>query len=103
MNELEFPYSEGEATVGGQVGVVEEGELRPKLFSFGKRLTIEETDADQLPRRLDQDLVVAGLQDIEPEDFDFLVNLLGSQLVGLLALYRLGLVKGCLLYTSRCV
>ena len=91
---LEFPHSEGEATVGGQVGVAEEGELRPKLFGFGERFTVKEADADQLPCRLDQDLIVAGLEHIEPEDFDFLVNLLGLQLVGLLALHRLGLIEG---------
>jgi hypothetical protein len=46
------------------------------------------------PGRLDQNLVVAGLEHIEPEDLDFLVNLLGLQLVGLLALHRLGLIEG---------
>jgi hypothetical protein len=74
---LEFPDSERETTVGGQVGVTKEGELRPKLFGFRERFTVEEADADQLPRRFDQDLVAAGLEHIEPEDFDFLVNLLG--------------------------
>ena len=94
MSELEFPYSEGEATVGGQVGVAEEGELRPKLFGFGERFAVKEADTDQLPRGFDQNLVAAGLEHFEPEDLDFLVNLLGLQLVGLLTLHRLGLIEG---------
>ena len=91
---MKFPYSKRETTIGGQVGVTEEGELRPKLFGFGERFAVEEADADQLSRRLDQNLVASGLEHIEPEDFDFLVNLLGLQLIGLLALHRLGLIKG---------
>ena len=94
MFELEFPYSEGEATVDGQVGVTEEGELRSELGGFGKRFAIEEADADELAGDFDEHLVIAGLEHVEPEYLHLLVDLFGLQLVGLLALDGLRLIQG---------
>jgi hypothetical protein len=79
--EVEFPHREGEPTVGREVGIAEQREPRPELFGFGKRLAVKEADSNQLPCRLDQDLVAAGLEHVDSGDFDLLVNLLGLQLV----------------------
>ena len=93
MFELEFPYSEGEATVDGQVGVAEEGELRPKFLGFGKRFTIEEADPDELAGDFDEHLVIPGLEHVEPEHLHLLVDLFGLQFIGLLALQRFRLIE----------
>ena len=89
---MEFPNCEGKSTVGGQVGIAKEGELRLKLLGFCKRLAVEEAEPDQLPGGFDQNLVVPRLQNIKPEDLHLLVNLLGLSFFGLLALHRLGLI-----------
>ena len=68
--------------------------MRPKLFGFGKRLVIEETDPDELAGDFNEHLVIAGLKHVEPKDLHLLVDLFGLQLVGLLALDGLRLIQG---------